>query len=209
MLPSLLRTCLLLLVLPTLTARSQQTVFPDDERGRHWVATAALGLNSPFASEDFSAAWVGRHAVMLSLEYYPTADASFGGFVSHTTLDHSGRTHLGAADCMRGIMREQTGAGLIARIHAVRWNGFSLIVGASVGATNVTRERPLLNLDGSAYGIASLSSSIDLGFGGTFGIEATVAPGTSVALEAGYEGIENQVVLNESLIARTSIRFAL
>jgi hypothetical protein len=209
--PARLRTIasLALLTLAVASARSQQHLFPDEARDRKWVASASLGMSSPFASDDFSTEWEGRRTIVATIEYYPVADAAFGLFGAHAMFDHSGWSDGRRTQCMDGVTREQYGGGLLARVYPVRWNGISLTLGGTVGAMIVTRERPIVEQDGSVSRIAPLPSSVDLAFGGTFGIESTLLPGASLAIEAGLEGTDDQVTLDESLVARASIRIDL
>lgn len=188
---------------------AQEIVFADDTKAQRWIASASLGITSPFGPNEYSAEWNGSYSMMASIEYIPDVRASFGMYASHTRFEHSGRTVTGTADCMRGIVRKQTGAGLVAHVYAVRWNGFRLMFGGNVGATNVARERPLLDVRGDAYGKVDLPSSLDLEFGTSIGLEATIAPEMSVAIEVGYEAVENQADLNGSLLARTSVRLGI
>jgi hypothetical protein len=200
---------LLLLLLAVTRATSQEILFPDEEHERTWVASAGAGMASPFGSDKYSVEWNGRQAVMATLEYFPNRDASFGIYGAHTMYDHSGQTLSGYTPCMLGLTRETMGGGLMARVYAVRWSGVSLTLGGTVGALNVTRERPLLRRDGTAFGKIDLPSTLDISFGATFGVEAQLLPGASIAIEAGYEGVENQLMLAQSLVARTSFRFGL
>ena len=164
---------------------------------------------SPFASDDFSVEWNGQYAVSATLEYAPSRSATFGLFVAHSSFGHTGQTPSGGADCMIGTTRTQTGGGITSRIYAARWRGMSLTLGASVGATQVGRDRPLFDNRGQVYGKVTMSPSVDLVLGASFGLEATIAPGVRLAVDGGYEAIENQISLAHSLVARTSLRFGL
>lgn len=203
-LPLLLLSCAL-----HVGVAAQETLFPDETRADRWAASVSIGQSSPFASDAFSIAWNGHGTISGTLEYFPSPDAAFGLFASVAMYDHTGMTVQGEAACMLGVTREHYGGGLIARIYAVRWAGVALTLAGTVGALNVTRERPVLRHDGSVIRITRLSPSLDLAFGGTFGLETTLLPGASAALEAGWEATDNQVTLDEAIVARASLRLGL
>jgi hypothetical protein len=208
-----LHLCLATLALALLLTRSsltaQEILFPDEERMRPWVASMGIGFANPVGSNSHAIEWNGRHAVSATIEYHPTRDAAFGLFGGHTMFDHSGLTSTGPQACMLGLTRETLGGGLLTRIYAVRWSGVALTIGGTVGALVVTRERPLLRRDGTAYGKRDLPSTVDLHYGATFGVEMTLLPGTSASIDAGYEVVDNVLVAAQALVARTSLRVEL
>lgn len=205
-----LRTLAALLLLVTAApAPAQQILFPDDDISRHWVASMAIGLASPFSARDFSAQWNGRRTFSATVEYFPSADASFGLFATHALFDHTGLNESGDATCMLGVVREQYGGGLNVRVYPVRWAGVGMTLAGIVGAVDVSRDRPIIEADGSVSSLVRLPSSLDLIVGGTFGIETTLFPGTAAALEAGLEATDNQITFNVSVVARASVRMIL
>src|SRR5687768_8712829 len=77
---------------------AQEIFYSEDSDAHRWIASASVGLTSPFGPDAFSVSWSGRHSFMATIEYYPDSRASFGGYASHAAFDHTGHTEAGPAE---------------------------------------------------------------------------------------------------------------
>jgi hypothetical protein len=208
---TLLRTALLALLLlsPAACARAQDNLAPVESALRRWVASAAFGVVSPFGTNDFSNSWRGVSTFMATLEYAPARDATFGFFVSRTRFIHSGWTPTGYSGCWEGIERIASGGGLSARVYVARADRLAMTLGGTVGALSVTVDRPVF-VDGEWRPSGSLfPPSLDLEVGASLGLEFALLPQASLSVDVGYEGVENQISLAQSMLVRTALRVGL
>src|SRR5687768_8385371 len=103
----------LMMTVANAAACAQEIYYSEDNEARRWTLSASVGFTSPFGPDTYSAMWNGKHSFAGSIEYSPDVRASFGAYASHSTFENTGRTELGPAECMRGIVRTQTGVGLM------------------------------------------------------------------------------------------------